>query len=75
MRLLSDPRRRGGLLRFVIVATLVASATAHVRLRFVQNGNDLYWSNPQAVSIAIQEAGSDNISDASHVTAHRERRG
>jgi len=69
VRLLSDPRRRGGLLRFVIVATLVASATAHVRLRFVQNGNDLYWSDPQAVSIAIQEAGSDNISDASHVTA------
>lgn len=64
-----DRRRRGGLLRFVLVATLIASATAHVRLRFIQNGNALYWSSPQGVSIAIQAAGSDNLSDGSHVTA------
>ncbi len=64
-----DRRNRGGLLRFVLVAALVASATAHVRLRFVSNGNPLFWASPQGVSIAIQAAGSDNISDASHVTA------
>ncbi len=62
-------RRAGGLLRFALVATLVASATAHIRLRYVQSGSDLYWSSPQAVTIAIQEDGSDNIADGSHVTA------
>jgi len=62
-------RRRGGVLRLVLVATLVASATAHIRLRYVQNGNELFWGSPQGVTIAIQEDGSDNISDGSHVTA------
>lgn len=69
MSLLAPWRRRAGLLRFVLVVTLVASATAHIRLRYVQNGNDLFWANPQGVTIAIQAEGSDNISDGSHVTA------
>ena len=69
MSLLAPWRRRAGLLRFVLVVTLVASATAHIRLRYVQNGNDLFWASPQGVTIAIQAEGSDNISDGSHVTA------
>lgn len=69
MNRLGPWRGGGGLLRLVLIATLVASATAHIRLRYVHNGNDLYWSSPQGVTIAIQEDGSDNISDGSHVTA------
>ena len=69
MRSALDRARRSPLLRLALVAALAATATAHVRLRYVQNGAPLFWATPQSVSVTIQEAGSDDISDDSHVAA------
>ena len=52
-----------------LVVALAAGATAHVRLRFVENGMSLFWPDPSAVSVAIQASGSDDIHDDSHVPA------
>lgn len=60
--------------RFLALAAVLLFAgglVAHVRLRFVNNGNLLFWSGPNNVSIVINSTGSDNIADGSHETAMR----
>jgi hypothetical protein len=53
------------------VAGLATGLLAHVRLVHPSNGNPLYWSNPGNVEIVLQDAGSDDIPDASDETALR----
>ena len=59
------------LLIFGVTAALAASVTAHVRLRYSENGTPLRWEAPENISIVIQRDGSDNLSDGSHETAIR----
>lgn len=61
----------GRALRFTVCATLVGVAVGHVRLRYSDNGANLFWENPDNISIVIQSEGSDNIGDGSHETAIR----
>ncbi len=63
-----------GLRRLLVPAAslaLSAGLLAHVRLVHPSNGKPLFWSNPGNVGIVIQDAGSDDISDASDETALR----
>ena len=48
-----------------------AAVFAHVRLIHPSNGLPLFWSTPSAVSIVINDQGSDNITDGSAETALR----
>lgn len=48
---------------------LALAATAHVRLINPSSGAELAWSNPSNVSIVINAAGSDDITDSSTETA------
>jgi hypothetical protein len=62
------------LTRLVAAGLLLAGGAAvlgHVRLIHPTNFNPLYWSSPSAVSIVINDQGSDNITDGSHETALR----
>ena len=56
---------------FAVTAALAASVTAHVRLRFSENGTPLRWESPDNISIVIQQDGSDDLSNGSHETAIR----
>lgn len=64
-------RMGGRALRFVLCATLVGAAVAHVRLRYSENGSALRWENPESISLVIQSDGSDDIGDGSHAPAIR----
>jgi hypothetical protein len=60
--------------RILLAASIIAPAmiaAAHVRLINSSNGNPLHWSSPSNVSIVINAAGSDDITDGSHFTALR----
>ncbi|MDF1798388.1 MAG: IPT/TIG domain-containing protein [Planctomycetota bacterium] len=62
----------GGKLRVALVVAVVgALAFAHVRLIHPSTGAELFWSNPSSISVVINEAGSDNLPDKSHMTALR----
>lgn len=50
---------------------LALAAVAHVRLINPNNGAELYWSNPSNVSIVINDAGSEDVPDASDEVAMR----
>ena len=56
----------------LLAATALAGlGLAHVQLVYQNNGNPLSWSNPTAISVVIQEDGSDNVPDASDEVAIR----
>lgn len=48
---------------------IATGVTAHVRLIHPSNGNPLRWAAPAAISITVNAAGSDDITDGSHLTA------
>jgi hypothetical protein len=54
-----------------LVLAGAAAAWAHVRLIHPSNGNPLWWGAPASISIVINDAGSDDLSDGSHETALR----
>jgi len=65
---------RTALLRAAVLASCVAFGAlgaAHVRLRYEQSGQLLFWSDPDGVEVTIQANGSDDIGDGSHATAIR----
>ncbi|MEM9799031.1 MAG: matrixin family metalloprotease, partial [Planctomycetota bacterium] len=70
-RLFGLRRTQLGVAAFLGVVALVASVTAHVRLRTSDGGSALYWSDPSNVPIAIGTTGSDDLDDGSHETAIR----
>ena len=51
--------------------TFVCLASAHVRLIYSGNGNELFWTNPESIGIAFNAAGSDNVSDGTDLVALR----
>ena len=55
----------------VIAAATTAAVVAHVRLVYSVNGNVLFWSNPTSISIVINDAGSDDVTDLSDDIALR----
>lgn len=55
----------------VLGAAGVLGVFAHVRLQHPVNLNKLFWSLPSNISIVVNNVGSDDISDGSHVTAVR----
>jgi hypothetical protein len=65
--------RRLARIAAVAAASLVAVAvlSAHVRLVNSATGAPLHWAAPTAISIVINAAGSDDITDGSHFTALR----
>jgi len=68
---MKDPRRKRGLVATALSLLVMGAAMGHVRLHNPGTGAKLYWSNPTAVSIVINDDGSDNIEDGSHETALR----
>lgn len=60
-----------GLVAFALAAGAAGYATAHVRLRYAENGNPLFWESPGGVTLSVQRDGSDNVGDGSHMTAIR----
>ena len=61
-------RRLGLLLLLGVSATWVG---AHVRLIYSGNGNALFWSSPESISVVINSDGSDDLSDRTHMPALR----
>ena len=61
-------RRLGFLLLLGISATWVG---AHVRLIYSGNGNALFWSSPESISVVINSDGSDDLGDQAHMPALR----
>ncbi len=59
------------LFAFTVAAILAASVTAHVRLRYQEDGTPLRWTSPENISLVINSDGSDDIADGSHETAIR----
>ena len=60
--------------RLAFILLLGVSATwvgAHVRLIYSGNGNALYWTAPQSISVVINSDGSDDLEDQTHVPALR----
>ncbi len=55
----------------VLGAAAAIGVFAHVRLQHPANLNKLFWSLPGNISIVINNVGSDDISDGSHVAAVR----
>lgn len=55
----------------VIGAAGALGVFAHVRLQHPVNLNKLFWGVPSNISIVINNVGSDDISDGSHVAAVR----
>ena len=55
----------------VLGLAAAAGVFAHVRLQHPVNLNKLFWSLPSNISIVINNVGSDDIADGSHVTAVR----
>ena len=64
-------QRRVRPLLLLPVALVAGLGVAHVRLTYTANGNQLYWSSPNNVSIVINSTGSDDVSDGSDETAQR----
>ncbi len=58
-------------LTLVGTIALTAALTAHVRLRYQENGAALFWPNPENVTVVINSDGSDDLSNDSHATAIR----
>ncbi|MFT6108009.1 MAG: hypothetical protein ACJA2W_000918 [Planctomycetota bacterium] len=56
---------------FSVTAILVATVTAHVRLRYSVNGTPLSWSSPENISLVFNSDGSDDVADGSEETALR----
>lgn len=54
-----------------LAGALTIGLTAHVRLIYTGNGQELAWSNPGNISIVIQSVGSDDVLDSSDETAMR----
>ena len=52
-------------LALLAVCLFAVAAMAHVRLHNPSTKAELYWSNPSNVSIVINDAGSDDVDDAS----------
>lgn len=63
---------RWRLLPLGVASVAIGFVAAHVRLIYSGNGNVLFWDNPSSVAITINETGSDNISDGSHIPALRD---
>ena len=61
---------RARILGLLVLTLVVASVTAHVRLRHSTNGNALEWS-ASSIDVVISARGSDDISDATHFSALR----
>ncbi|MBL8856906.1 MAG: IPT/TIG domain-containing protein [Planctomycetes bacterium] len=59
---------RASMLTVACAAALAPSLDAHVRL-ITSQGYELRWGIPAKISIVINQTGSDNITDGSHVTA------
>ena len=55
----------------LVVLASAAVTLAHVRLIHSGNGIALRWNTPANISIVINEQGSDDITDQSHITALR----
>jgi hypothetical protein len=69
LRAAALPKGARSLLLFTATAVLAASVTAHVRLRYSEDGTPLRWEEPENISIVIQRDGSDDLTDGSHETA------
>jgi hypothetical protein len=54
-----------------LAGALTLGVTAHVRLIYSGNGQELAWSNPGSVSIVIQSVGSADVTDSSDEVALR----
>jgi len=50
------------------VVALSLSSTAHIRLT-TSAGNELRWGQPANISIVVNQQGSDDVTDGSHMTA------
>lgn len=55
----------------VLGAACALGVFAHVRLQHPTNLSKLFWSVPSNISIVINNVGSDDISDGSHIAAVR----
>lgn len=55
----------------LLAAGCAAGVYAHVRLIHPSNGNPLFWQTPYSIGIAVNEVGSDDLADGSHMTAVR----
>ncbi len=55
----------------VLGVASAAGVFAHVRLQHPTNLNKLFWNLPNNISIVINNVGSDDIGDGSHITAVR----
>lgn len=52
-------------------ATFALVAGAHVRLIHPSNGKALKWGRPETVNIVFNATGSDDVDDATHISALR----
>ena len=55
----------------VLAAAFATGLFAHVRVQHPTNLNKLFWNVPGNISLVINNVGSDDIADGSHVTALR----
>lgn len=55
----------------VLTLAGAAGVFAHVRLQHPSNLNKLFWNLPSNISIVINNVGSDDVADGSHLTAVR----
>lgn len=55
----------------VLAAGCAAGVFAHVRLIHPSNGTPLFWQTPYSIGIAVNDTGSDDLVDGSHMTAVR----